>query len=137
MATDIVPELYEKIQADFENRVNRNKEIQNFYRKLKKGTASAEAVSQYARHLGECASKAFEDNISEDVLPEGKMYWNIAERIVKPLIVIIYDRVNEAASKVQAIEDKRAGMNIKSVKAPFPEDRVNALLNRMVEATNG
>ena len=132
MAADIVPELYEKIQKDFQRNTDRHKGIREFREKLKKETASAEDVSVYAGDLGECVSDALCGNLTEETLPDGMLYWNIAERTIKPLLKEVYKMVNEAAAAVQKTEDKKIGIGLGSVKAPFPESRVKDLINKLI-----
>ena len=72
---DIAPKLYEKIEKAFTGKVNRNMDIRAFKEKLRNSQAKPEDVSLYARALGECASAALIENIRQDELPDGKLYW--------------------------------------------------------------
>ena len=133
MATDIVPELYKAIESDFHMRVKTSPDIRAFRLRLEKGTATAEDVSKYAGRLGDCASATLLAVLTEDNLPDGRMYWNIAERTVKPLMHTVYEMVNEAAATVQKREDEALGIGLKPIRADFPEERINSLINRMIE----
>ena len=98
---DIAPKLYEKIEKAFTGKVNRDMDIRAFKEKLRNSQAKPEDVSLYARALGECASAALIENIRQDELPDGKLYWNIAERTIKPLLERVHSMVNDAASEIQ------------------------------------
>lgn len=135
MAADIVPELYEKIHSDFERKVNGNKKIQDFRGKLKKRTATPKEVSLYAGELGECAAYALATNLTEEILPNGKLYWNIADRTIKPLLKEVHGMVMDAAVEVQLIEDEKAGINLKPIRPEFPESRVRDFINKLIEIT--
>lgn len=133
--TDIVPELYEKILLNFEKLIKDDPKDQAYLKRLEKGTATQQETSLYARRLGEHAAKALVANLTEETLPDGKLYWNIAERTVKPLLQEVHRRVNDAAVVVQEREYKEKGIGLKPQRAQFPEERVNALLNAMVKSS--
>ena len=128
---DIVPELYDKILADFEKAVKANSAITAFLRKMENKKATSEDVSEYAGELGHCASTALLKTLTVETVPDGILYWNIVERTVKPLLEEVHRRVNEAASEVTRKEDKKLGINIKPQWGEFPEERVKALLDQL------
>lgn len=129
---DIVPALYKEILDEFNNLVGNDSEIKNFAKKLDKGTATQDEASKYARRLGDHASKALIDNLIEDKMPDGKVYWNIADRTVKPLLQVVNKLVNEAMTEIISRQYKSQRIGIKPVDAPFPENRVNKILNKLV-----
>lgn len=140
MATDIVPKLYEQIQKDFQQNIEKSRSIKAFREKMERNAATSQEVSLYAADLGECASKALCDNLMLDALPDQKLYWNIAERTIKPLLEEVYKMVNDTAAAVKKTEDEKIGLHIGSVNADFPEDRVHDLLDKLIEtleADNG
>lgn len=132
MAADIVPELYEKIRSDFERNMKSSKWIQTFQGKLEKKTAQAADVFAYSSELGDCASDALCRNLTEQALPDGKLYWNIAERTIKELLKAVHKMVNEAAAAVQKFEDEKIGVNLNPVTPAFPEDRINDLMDKLI-----
>ena len=132
MAADIAPELYEKIHSDFEQKVKANQKIQNFLGKLEKKTATPKEVSLYAAELGTCASYALCHNLTEKSLPNGMLYWNIADRTIMPLMKEIHKMVMDAAVEVQLVEDETIGINLKPIRSPFPVYRVMDLMNKLI-----
>lgn len=132
MAVDIVPELYEKIHSDFEQKINANKPIKTFRSRLKKKTADAQGVSLYAAELGKCAAYALTHNLIQENLPNGKLYWNIAERTILPLLKECHLIVMAAASEVQRQEDEKEGINLKPIEPEFPIYRVRDFMNKLV-----
>lgn len=131
---DIAPKLYEKIYKSYTAKTKRNMDIRSFNVKRSKGDAEPEDVSLYARALGECASAALIENIKKDELPDGKLYWNIAERTIKPLIEEVHKSVNEVAAEIQKKIDEARNIHINPVRAEFPEERIRALLNGLIMA---
>ena len=131
---DVAPKLYEKIYKSFTAKTKRNMDIRSFNVKLSEGRAEPEDVSLYARALGECASEALIENIKHDELPDGKLYWNIAERTIKPLLEEIHKMVNDAAGEIQKKLDEERNIHLNPVRAEFPEERIRALLNGLMQA---
>lgn len=129
--TDIVPVLYEKIHKEFESNIQNNKVIQSFLNRLKDGKATEMECSLYGRYLGECASEALIKYITKENMPDGILYWNIIERTVKPIIEEVFEMTMEAAIIVQKRTDAENGIRTKPVKASFPKERVNSLLNKL------
>lgn len=130
MAADIVPALYEKIQSAFEKNMKASRQIQSFQRKDKH---TAKEVSLYSAEVGKCASKALSDCLSEADLPNGKLYWNIAQRTIIPLLRRAYEMVMDAAEEMQRQEDEKLGINLTPVRPEFPEERARGLINKLIE----
>ena len=131
MAKDVVPALVEGIDATFSSLVSADAIIRAFNSKLAKGTATQKDVFNYTSRLGRHASKSLKMCLTPDNLPDGKLYWNIATRTVKPLLQRVHEMINDAANAVQSIEDKKANIGIKPKSAPFPDDRISDLLNKL------
>lgn len=131
MAADIAPELYEKLHTEFELNIKRNKRIQSF---LKKGDkATQREVSLYSADLGQCTADALIHVLSEDNLPNGKLYWNIAQKTIIPLLKEAYEMVMAAAEAVQKREDKELEISLNPIRPEFPEERVNGLIDKLIE----
>ena len=133
MAEDIVPELYEKIHAEFERKVNNSRIVKTFRNKLEKKTAEGKNVSFYAGELGRCAAEALTEYLTEKNLPDGKLYWNILERTVDPLLREVNEMVLDAAKTQQAAEDERAGINLKPIEPEYPKFRIHDFMDRLME----
>lgn len=131
---DIAPKLYEKVHKSFIAKTKRSIDVRSFNVKLSEGQAKPEDVSLYARTLGECASEALIESIKQDELPDGKLYWNIAERTIKPLFEEVHKMVNDAAGEIQKKQDEERNIHLNPVRAEFPEERIRALLNGLMQA---
>ena len=131
MAADIVPDLYEKIQREFKKNMKGSSLIKSFQRKGSKATPKE--VSLYAAELGRCVSEALTACLTEDALPDGKLYWNIAQRTIVPLLKEAYELVMEAAETVQRQQDEKLGIRIQPVRPEFPQDRVDDFINKLIE----
>ena len=83
---DIVPELLEFMRAELLYEIGQDSEIVAIERRINQGTASMVDVHRYSEALGTNLSAILRSNIVYDKLPTGKLYYNIADRIIRPLL---------------------------------------------------
>jgi len=131
MAADIVPKLYEEIQKEFKKNIAGSSLIKNFRKKGEK--VNQKEVSLYAAELGRCVSDALASVLTDDALPDGKMYWNIAQRTIVPLLEEVYALVMEAAEAVQRQQDEKIGIRIQPIRPEFPKERIDGLINKLID----
>ena len=131
MAADVVPALNEAIQTSFKTYVMRDRRIAQISTRIRDGTATFADGHDYAERLGENLSKALSTNLNANTLPDGKLYYNIASRTVTPALEENYNLTNDAAKKIQKIYDKKSRIGLGSVKADFPTERINGLIDKM------
>jgi hypothetical protein len=131
MAQDIVPVLNEKIQSSFKTYCLKDRRLTQISKRIRDGTASQRDAHDYAEHLGENLSRALVSNLTADNLPNGTLYYNIAQRTVIPSLEENYNLINDISSEIQAIADKKAKIGLGTVKADFPSSRINGLIDKM------
>lgn len=131
MATDVVPALNQAIQASFKGYVLKDRRIASISKRIRDGTATFVDAHDYAERLGENLSRALVNNLTADKLPDGRLYYNIAQRTVVPGLQENYDLANVAASDIQDIIFASEGIGIKAAKADFPEERIQGLIDKM------
>lgn len=131
MSKDIAPELLEKIGADFKARMNNDAEIKSLFARIKSGLATYKDAQRYAVKVSEIMSDALNMHLSSDVLPDGKMYYNIANRIFNQTLGKngTYGYISQYAKEVQAILNKNAGIGIKAVEAKINQDRIDGIID--------
>ena len=129
----MVPDLMEKIQKGFDSRLISSGKIRAFESRLKAGKASAGDVSEYAADIGDIAAAVLADTLTESALPNGRIYYNIADRTVMPLLHQIFSLVMDAAQKQQTADNKKTGIRIKAVSSDFPEDKLKDLMFKFSE----
>lgn len=112
---DIAPELYEKTHASFRRFVKDDKRLQRLKDKAEKGNATWKDAYNFGVYIAEDMQKAIRRNITQDKLPNGKMYYNIAERVVRPLLEEMENEVREYSRKVVTDQNKKAGIGLKAV----------------------
>lgn len=114
---DIGKELYAAIRADFERRLDDIPE-----------PAELSDISGYGARLGQALAQAIRGSVSQDKLPDERMYYNIAHSILDPALRENYRLVNKAAETVQLALDELMNVHLKVQHADFPEKRVNEII---------
>lgn len=130
---DVAPALLKQIQATFQERIAASRSIAVFLKRLENGTATLTDVQIYSSQLGKVLGQTLQEVLRLDALPDGRMYYNIAQRTVLPMMNNNYDLVNTAASAVQKALDRSMGIGLNAVKAARPEERIQGLLNSICE----
>ena len=131
MAQDVVPALNERVQSSFKGYCLKDRRLTQISRRIRDGTATQFDAHDYAEHVGENLSRALVTNLTADNLPNGTLYYNIAQRIVIPGLEENYNLINDVSADIQSIVDKKAKIGLGAVKADFPASRINGLIDKM------
>ncbi len=131
MVKDVVPDLRKQIEVRFKGNVLKDRQLMTVSKRIEAGRASLRDAHTYAERLGEDLSGALTGTLTPDNLPNGILYFNIAERTVIPALEQNYEMVNEAAAKIQKNMDKAAKIGLESVKAEFPKERIQNLIDKL------
>lgn len=131
---DITPELLREIQRDFQSEFNKSKIISGLYEKVRDGTATYAEANDFAIETGKILANAYGSNLSSDVLPDGRMYYNIAQRIINPTMVNNYNLITDVTDKVQQSLNEAAKIGIKPVTPEMNQNRVDGIINRVANA---
>ena len=131
MAADVVPVLNERIQTDFKSNVMKDRRIAQISKRVRDGTATFVDGHDYAERLGENLSRALITNLNANTLPDGKLYYNIAKRTVTPALEENYNLTNDVAADIQKILDEDVGIGLNAVRADFPSERIQGLIDKM------
>ena len=122
---DIAPELLEKIQNTFAENVAGIKDA------LDRGIMSYKEAYEASIEIGSALSKAFNININAGILPDGQMYYNIANKVVMPMLKAEHELVSAAAVQAQTAANKAAGIGIKALAADFDKDKAKGIIDRV------
>ena len=131
---DIAPQLLETLRTRFSEKISVNPKIRALEKKIEAGLATYVDAEDYSYLIGKALSDVFMDNLSSAVLPDGRMYFNIAQRVLQPLLEEDYDIVTKAATTVQTFLNQKANIGIKAQTAPINEDRIYGIVNKVAEA---
>jgi hypothetical protein len=128
---DIVPELLETISKDFEDRFVSNTKISRIHKLIESGEATYEEANEFATEVGEILAECFKGHLSSDVLPDGRMYYNIADRVLNPTFGHNHELISEAAAQIQTDLNKASGFGIKGIAPPLNQDRIDGIIERV------
>lgn len=129
--TDVVPELLSEIETAFKSHNMTDRKLATVSKRIRDGTATQVDGHTYAERLGKNASKALQDVLIEENLPDGKLYYNIATRTVIPTLENNQALINEAATEIQKTIDVKNKIHLNPVKPVFPSERINGLIDKM------
>lgn len=133
MAADIVPQLYENIHKEFELNISKSMRIQKFLNKLENNKATSKDVAFYSADLGVCAGNALLKYMTPDNMPNGTLYWNIAQRTITPLLEEVNELVVAAAVNVQKQEDRKNKIGLNPVKSKLSQGRIDGFIRQLIK----
>lgn len=126
---DIAPELLERLKKEFDKNVSGNKELTRLRDGILDGTYGYSAVNGYAARLGKALKSAMDTALKSDVLPDGKMYYNIAQRVIEPMLRETFaDVTDKAAACITRLNDA-AGIGIRAIRPEPEEDRIHGIID--------
>ncbi len=126
---DIAPKLLKNVEKEFTKRFKKSNVVSILYQQIKSGSASYKDANDFAIELGELLSETFQSVLSSDVLPDGKMYYNIAKRVLSGPLENNHNLVSEVCANVQTQINKKAGIGIKAIKPKVNKDRINGIID--------
>lgn len=128
---DIVPKLQKSVLSDFYSMVEEDNKMQAIITGKDK-RATLTQVSKHAERLGEYAVRSLEKNLTDETLPDGTLYWNIAKGVIPPLMREVQNLAIDMAVTIQKREDEKTGIGLKPVRPPFNQERIEAVMNKVV-----
>ena len=128
---DIVPGIYNEIEKSFDLKTKESNIIKNKLKALKKKKANYKDANEFAVEVGKILADTFQDKIKTGDLPDGKMYYNIAKRLIEPNMVRNHDLVSEYSKEVQSQLNKQANISIQAQKADLNQDRIDKLVDKI------
>lgn len=131
---DIAPELLSSLRKSFAERIEQSSIIDSLYKRIENGSATYAEAEDFAYEVGKCLAETFKSGLSSAVLPDGKMYYNIADRVIRPLLSDDHTIVSDAAAMVQKSLNKGAGIGLQAKKPKINEDRVAGIIDKVSDA---
>lgn len=128
---DIVPELLSNIQNDFNAALSKSNKIAAIRKAMADGVATYADANEYAQEVGLILAQSFKKYITPETLPDGRMYYNIADRILTQTLENNHNLISVASSEIQTQLNAAAGIGIKGIKAAPNKDRIIGLVNRV------
>lgn len=131
MVEDIVPSLLKKIKSEFEDARLDSEVLKDLLSKLHHSKASYLDANQYAIEIGEILSNVLGASLTNETLPDGKMYYNIAQRVLTDVLGRNYELVSDYAEQVQKNLNSEAKIGLAAQVPELNQDRIDGLVNRL------
>ena len=131
---DIAPQLLEQLKKRFSESIAANPKIRALYKRIEAGEATYTDAEEYAYLIGQALSHTFGNYLSSDILPDGRMYFNIAERVIRPLLEEDHAIISEAAAMVQTFLNQQAGLGLKAQTVAVNADRIKGIIDKVSDA---
>ena len=136
MTSDVVPELLDEIQKDFNRQFRSNSTVIDIYGKIKSRMATYKEANEFSIQCGEMLARSLKKYVTTDVLPEGRMWYNIATRILTPTLRNNYSLITDVTDAAQSIFNEKNGIGFKPITPAFNTNRLNGLIDKVSNAEN-
>ena len=131
MENDVLPGILQEVQERFERDFGKSEIVRNAFATLKAKKATYKTANEFAIEIGEILSKVLGASLSADKLPDGKMYYNIAQRLLTDVLGRNYELVSGYASDVQKNLNSEAKIGLTAQVPELNQDRIDGLVNRL------
>ncbi len=136
MDNDIVPALLETIEQEFDKRRYNSKKLRDSLNLLRDKQATYLDVNDFAIELGEILADILGNTVTSAALPDGKMYYNIAERVLNQTLKKNYQLISNFAVDVQTQLNKAANISIKGQFPVLNQSRIDGIVERVSTEEN-
>lgn len=131
MENDVLPAILKEVQERFEGEYGKSEVVKQAFAELKSKKATYATANDFAIEIGEILSKALGASVSADKLPDGKMYYNIAKRLLTDTLGRNYELVSNFSNGVQQILNEQANIALKVQTPELNQDRIDGIVNRL------
>ena len=131
---DVSPQILADVRKAFTRRIKADKRLERINNRIRDGTATISDAHDYAEIIGDALSDSFAEVLQPGVLPDDRMYYNIAKKVIEPTMRDNFKLATEKAAEIQKIVYLADGFGINPVEAVYPEARVRGLVDKVSEA---
>lgn len=136
MEHDVLPSILKEVQERFERDFGKSEIVRNAFAALKGKKATYKTANEFAIEIGDILSKALGTSLSADKLPDGKMYYNIAQRLLTDVLRRNHELVSGYTSDVQKNLNQEAKIGLKVQVPELNLDRIAGIVNRFSSEEN-
>lgn len=131
MTDDVLPELLKLVCDEFEKSYAANGIVKQVQKKLEDKSVTYADAYEYAYEIGCMLSDALTKHVTNELLPNGTMYYNIAQRLLQKTLGTNYKLVSELAAGVQKVLNRKAGLTLAALKPDIDQNKVDGLIERL------
>lgn len=134
MEKDIVPALLELIEKEFDEQTYNSAVLKKAIQLLKDKKATYKDANEFAIEIGRILSEVLNTHVTVQKLPNGKMYFNIADRILNSTMKKNFELITGYTIDVQTELNYNAGLRVKGQKPRLNQDRIDGIVERISTA---
>lgn len=127
---DLANELVAAVRRAFTRNCKSDTVIAGIEDTLKKNGVSYREAEEYAARLGEMLAKAYQETITPDLLPDGRIDEELAEALIRQLLSQNYEEAARVAAQVQTSLNRSAGLGMKGLQPEVNQDRITGLIKK-------
>lgn len=131
MEHDVLPAILQEVQERFESDFGKSEIVRNAFATLESKKATYKTANEFAIEVGEILSKALGASLIADKLPDGKMYYNIAQRLLSDVLGRNYEIISGYTRDVQKKLNTDAKISLKVQVPELNQDRIAGIVNRL------
>ena len=134
MNSDVSKELLRKINKSFTLSYQKSEKVRKLLLAIKSKNCDYLKAMEYAEEVGRILAEAYMKNLSSDVLPDGKMYYDIASAILNPTLENNYGLISSYVCGAMDVMNEKAGINVKARKPSYNASKTLGLIKKVSEA---
>lgn len=131
MEKDIVPGLLELIEKGFDEKTYNSEVLKKSIQALKDNKATYKDANEFAIEVGEILAEVLNTHITVEMLPNGQMYFNIADRVMNSTMRKNFELITGYAVNVQTELNHVAGLRLKGQKPQLNQSRIDGIVERL------
>ena len=124
------------LQREFQMKFQQSPKLNNIQRVIDIGDATYQQANEFAIEVGEILASVFQENLSSDILPNGRMYYNIAKKVVEPMMVNNHFVIADNTKVIQTLLNHQANLGIQGQEPPLNQDKIDGIIERLSEEEN-
>lgn len=134
MNNDVSQDILNAIAKDFKKKYQSSKAVNKLILKIDKGTASHMDAYQFAQKVSDFLNYAIKKNMTGSTLPNGKLYYHIAEDVLTPLLKNNHALITNYAKDVQTMLNAKEDIPFKGRTAKCNADRIEGICSEYSRA---
>lgn len=124
------------LQREFQMKFQQSPKLNSIRRVIDIGDATYQQANEFAIEVGEILASVFQENLSSDILPNGRMYYNIAKKVVEPMMVNNHFVIADNTKVIQTLLNHQANLGIQGQEPPLNQDKIDGIIERLSEEEN-
>nr|DAW21542.1 MAG TPA: hypothetical protein [Caudoviricetes sp.] len=129
---DVSPKLKMNLMNEFWTSILRDPQLEAYWEKKENLELTQEEGWAYIDRLSDFAVDALQKTLNTETLPDGILYWNIAQAVIPDFLREVSDMIYEIQVATWKKEDLEMGINAGFQQAPFNEEKMQSIINMMV-----